>query len=284
MPNQKFNKSDLHIIHAISNLHVGSGDNNFGIIDNQVQRDIITKRPTINSSSLKGALRESFQKHEDESQFIKYVFGSHPVNDRGNDSQKGAYTFLASHLLVMPLRANTKAFFRATSPEIIKEFLSMVEIFEIELKELEALKKLINEHEPKEGSPIVFEELKETIIEDLDRAEYKEFDTSTLSSLLGENIALLHDADFNRYANSLPVIARNHLEDGVSQNLWYEEVVPRESRFYFVTTKPSNLNSEDSDRIKRFEGMLHSDKMVQIGANATIGYGYCSIKKVSSDE
>jgi len=50
-------------------------------------------------------------------------------------SQK-CHTFFTSYLLVMPLRANTKAFFRATSPEIIKEFLSRVEIFDIELKEL----------------------------------------------------------------------------------------------------------------------------------------------------
>ena len=263
---------------------MGSGDNNFGLIDNQVQRDIINKRPTINASSLKGALREAFQKHEDKSQFIKYVFGSHPVKDRGNDSQKGAYTFLAANLLVMPLRANTKAFFRATSPEIIKELIAMLEVFDIELKELEFLKAFIKENEPKEGSPIIFEKLKDTVIEDLDKAVYKTFDMSELSSLLGENVALLHNVDFNRYANSLPVIARNHLENGESQNLWYEEVVPRESRFYFVTTKPTNLDSLDRDRIERFEGMLHTDKMIQIGANATIGYGYCQIKKVSSNE
>ena len=78
---------------------------------------------------------------------------------------------------------------------------------------------------------IVFEELKETIIEDLGKAEYKKFDTLILSSLLGENIALLHDVDFNKYANSLPVIARKHLEDGISKNLWYEKRLYQERLF-----------------------------------------------------
>lgn len=38
-------------------MHVGSGDASYTLIDNQVQRDVITGFPTINSSSLKGSLR-----------------------------------------------------------------------------------------------------------------------------------------------------------------------------------------------------------------------------------
>ena len=48
----------LYIIENKTSLHVGSGDANFGIVDKEIQRDAITKYPTIHSSSLKGALRE----------------------------------------------------------------------------------------------------------------------------------------------------------------------------------------------------------------------------------
>jgi len=52
---------DLYIIEALTNIHVGSGDINFDIIDNQVQKDAITGYPVIHSSSFKGALREHFR-------------------------------------------------------------------------------------------------------------------------------------------------------------------------------------------------------------------------------
>jgi CRISPR-associated protein Cmr4 len=42
-----------YIIKTKTNLHVGSGDINFGIVDNEVQRDTITNLPVINASSLK---------------------------------------------------------------------------------------------------------------------------------------------------------------------------------------------------------------------------------------
>jgi CRISPR-associated protein Cmr4 len=51
-------KTTLYKINTLSNLHVGSGDINFNVIDNQVQRDPVTNLPNINSSSLKGAFRE----------------------------------------------------------------------------------------------------------------------------------------------------------------------------------------------------------------------------------
>ena len=47
-------------ITAKTNMHVGSGDTNYGIIDKLVQRDVLSNLPMIHSSSLKGALREFF--------------------------------------------------------------------------------------------------------------------------------------------------------------------------------------------------------------------------------
>ncbi|WP_373697542.1 type III-B CRISPR module RAMP protein Cmr4, partial [Porphyromonas loveana] len=72
----------------------------------------------------------------------------------------------------------------------------------------------------------------------------------------------------------LPVIARNCLDNGESKNLWYEEVVPAESCFVFF------ISYDDEEKFKLFDEKIQS-KPVQIGANGSIGYGFCSIKNIS---
>ena len=64
--------------------------------------------------------------------------------------------------------------------------------------------------------------------------------------------------------DNLPIIARNVLENGESKNLWYEQVLPAESVLYAI------IQEEGDKLVNALNG-----KIVQIGANATIGYGYC---------
>ena len=71
---------------------------------------------------------------------------------------------------------------------------------------------------------------------------------------------------FILYCNdeNLPIIARNVLEGGESKNLWYEQVVPAETVFYTIIQEPSDI----------LKNTINGN-FIQIGANATIGYGYC---------
>lgn len=71
----------------------------------------------------------------------------------------------------------------------------------------------------------------------------------------------------------LPVIARNKLNNGESKNLWYEEVVPAESCFVFFVSGPEEYFDEFN---KELDGQL-----VQIGANGSVGYGFCTITKLT---
>ena len=67
--------------------------------------------------------------------------------------------------------------------------------------------------------------------------------------------------------DNLPIIARNVLENGESKNLWYEQVIPAETVFYTII---------DDKGDRALANKIADDKaIVQIGANATIGYGYC---------
>ena len=56
------NDIKFYILKCITNLHVGSGDSGFSIVDKQVEKDELTGYPMIYSSSLKGALREFLQR------------------------------------------------------------------------------------------------------------------------------------------------------------------------------------------------------------------------------
>ena len=51
-------KAELMKISCLTNLHVGSGDIKFEIIDGQVEKDRITNNLVIFASGVKGALRE----------------------------------------------------------------------------------------------------------------------------------------------------------------------------------------------------------------------------------
>ena len=48
-------------IECLTNLHVGSGEINYNIVDNEVEKDAITNLPVIHASGVKGALRDALK-------------------------------------------------------------------------------------------------------------------------------------------------------------------------------------------------------------------------------
>lgn len=272
-------KTELYKITTLSNLHVGSGDINFNVIDNQVQRDPITTLPNINSSSLKGAFREHFTPNGGDSNMVQYIFG--PENNSNNSHQTGAYNFFEAQLLTRPVRSNAKSYFNATSPEVIQTLLAILEDFNVDFDEdLKNELKKLSKIEVEDGTPVIFENIQNVILEDY-KATFFSFDISKLQQFLGENIALFSVKDFKEL--DLPVLARNALDNGVSKNLWYEEIVPKRSTFFFCIAKPNNIDPKDFDqKIRGFENRFDKEgSKLQIGANKSIGYGFCKVAKVS---
>ncbi|MBA4509569.1 type III-B CRISPR module RAMP protein Cmr4 [Clostridium sporogenes] len=273
----------IYTIRCLTNMHVGSGDASYTLIDNQVQRDVITGFPTINSSSLKGSLR-SFLKDGIDKEKIKDIFG---------DEEKGIgkYKIFPGMLLSIPVRSNVKPFFRATCPRIVKDFLEFIENFQSEkecIQDIGSLKADLKKFEEeadenKNGmwilknfnSDIDLEAMKNLTVEEIGTKLIKEIsfeNKDKIKKIFGESLILIDDNSFSEIVDRLPVIARNKLDNGESENLWYEEVVPRETRFYFGVV----LGKEHQSEFGKIEGK----QLVQIGGNATIGYGYCDIKSI----
>ena len=89
----------------------------------------------------------------------------------------------------------------------------------------------------------------------------------------GQDIVVTAAQQFESICNddNLPIIARNVLENGESKNLWYEQVLPAETILYTII-------QEESDDLKN----ALDNKIIQIGAGATIGYGYCQFKLIDN--
>ena len=217
-----------------TNLHVGNESVvNFSVIDKAVQRDVVTDIPCINSSSLKGALKEYLDQETDmKKDTIKELFGSvkkdgNDKSDKNDDTQKGSAVFFDANLLFIPERCiDGKSVYQLVySDEVIDDFMKRVHALGATCDKAELTKDKVK---------VKKEEFKELCSDD-----------------------------------ALPIIARNCLDNGESVNLWYEQVLPSRSVFATMIMTP---NGELDEAL--------NGKIVQIGAHATIGYGYCKMVKL----
>ena len=272
-------ETKLFKIEFQANAHIGSGDATFGVVDKIVQRDTISMFPVIHSSSLKGAIREFFEEcgdkvKDENNEFNKATHNGNITLEKnfietifGGDKKKASYIFDTAYLLAMPLRSTNKPYFMASCPALINEYLNSNHIsVGIEKPLIEIEKPLIVQN-------------KKTQYENLQIEDYKEFDYAENEGLLRKlglyELVIFPNDIFLEICEYLPVIARNCLENGQSKNLWYEEVVPRKSIFYFNLYIPKNGSNYDN-----FKKTIEYST-IQIGANATIGYGFSKISEVT---
>ena len=210
-----------------TNLHVGNESTVcFSVIDKAIQRDVTTGLPCINSSSLKGAIKEYFEHRKATN--IKEIFGSTKTNK--GDSQKGSAIFFDATLIAISEQktGGDTPYKLAYSQNTIDAFVKKANLLEAGITDKVIIENLQNNEE----------------------VEYNKFEE------------LCND-------DNLPIIARNCLENGESVNLWYEQVLPSQS---VLATIIQTNGEKDLDCL--------NGKIVQIGANATIGYGYCTFIKL----
>ena len=239
------------LIIAQSNLHVGNESvDNYGLIDKAIQRDPVTTLPCINSSSLKGAINEFASQvlvKTVNSEDRKRIFGVDKTGNK-NDTQKGDSSFFDAELLALPRPNDTTLYELVTCPAVLNRYAHRLNIF---------------------GLNMAPEELEEKIRANIIPLTIK----STPPKEIMPDFKVIDNAAFKELCEDyeLPIIARNHLDNGKSANLWYEQVLPRETVLGTLT-----LSEEDKLNI------ILKDRIIQIGANATVGYGYCKFIQLIS--
>jgi CRISPR-associated protein Cmr4 len=267
-------KAELIKITALTNLHAGSSDISYGVVDKLVQRDPLTLFPVIHASGLKGTLLEYFKDYLSDELYVPEIFGT--------NSKPGLNKFFSAHLLTIPARSNVKPWFNAACPALIKDLQNTLEKFGFQ-KDAEILGAFLNnisDSWPEDF--ILFGETPQadTMIEDWNQLKIlKDKWDAKLEKWFGmmEDFVLLKDEAFMELCENLPVVARNRLDE--PRTLWYEELVPRQSAFFAIHFKHEEV-SENPDKYDVFNKIITNKIPLQIGANASVGMGYCSIELI----
>ncbi len=267
-------KAKIFSIECLTNMHVGTGDYSLSIVDNEVSKDVNDFTPNINGSGVKGAIRQFFEMEKSDADFIKRAFGGDRIetkNDDGADNKEenknkdkkdlaseGKLKFLSANLMARPMRTSKgqKPYYLVTTEEIVEKFKNFITTIH---SEVEFDKVIINYNE-------------------LNTVEVENIKVSKRFCFLQKDIYCMSKQQFESV--ELPVIARNQVKDeerDIRGNLWYEEIVPYNSIFYFYVLS----NDGDNDLLEQFAKNIEG-KVVQFGANASVGYGYCKVAEIKN--
>lgn len=261
----------LFKMECITNLHVGNGEANYTIIDNEVQKDaVLTDVPAIYASGIKGALREHFDPDPSMDQDTKdLIFGK--------DNSGGLYKFFGAKLIARPLRVSDgdSAYILTTAVDILEDFshflkgLGLSEYYSFDKERLDFGDKVFL------ATSVQTKRIEQP--KQIEGENVGAFDASPeLQNLLGAQIAIAKTLrDYH-----LPVVARNKVKDekDLNGNLWYEEIVPHESIFFFVIITPDN-----DPHIENFIDKMQAGP-IQFGGDATVGLGYTTVTKVAAKD
>lgn len=141
-----FKKSNLFFIVAETPLHPGSGGESLGLVDLPIQRERHTNFPKIESSSLKGCIREALSnlnkeiklngkninlkekityredktEKEKETDYLSLLFGPEPENTENLFG--GALSFTDARILFFPVKSLKGVFAWITCPMVLERF------------------------------------------------------------------------------------------------------------------------------------------------------------------
>jgi len=264
-------------------MHPGTGSVVNSTVDLPIQREITTKFPFIQSSTIKGNLRNFARICSD--------WGDSTINKVfGEEDNRGSMSITDAKLLLFPVRSLDRIFCWITCPLILQRF----------ARDLEIIGKQIDLKVPLEVSEEIalfldqgVEDSKlnvENYIFKLKKAEGLESLLNLIQNLiptndtynylresLKKNLFILNDNIFKYLVNTeTEVIPRIRIdqETGVTQEgaLFYEEYLPTDTLMYCLLL----FNDDESIDFKNKVSFL-SGKSIQIGGNMTIGKGLTTI-------
>ena len=280
-------KSKIYHLHAITGLHVGTGQG-CGIIDLPIAREKASKLPIVPGSGIKGVLRYELQP-EMLADDHTALFG--PETDRA-DEHAGALAVGDARLLCLPVRSFCGTFAWATCPMVLRRYrrdlmeeygdsnLPMIPVPSDQQSALHAGNSALEE-----GTKIYLEDLdlKSNSNEDVKRWADKIVTSlfkndSEWSAIFKQRFVVLPDSVFDFLAETATEIrARIKIKEGTRTvqkgGLWYEENLPAETLLWGVVAADKSRKPSDSRDDKTMIALLPNQKRLQIGGNASVGAG-----------
>lgn len=263
-------KHSLMFICAITPLHNGAGEG-LGLVDNPIMRERTTLFPIIQSTSIKGVLRDAFGADKDPN--VQALFGPPPGK---GDSHGGAVSFSDGQILAFPVRSLKGIFVWATSPLILYRLHRNIELAGLtgQFPKLTELLRdidssfnntpnkaricpsgknylLIKDRLILEEFPKIFE-VSNKLEEFAKEISPKLFDSSSsfLKSEFEKKLVLLTEDSFRHFATNATEIMPNIRigENGTTEtgSLRYTEFLPSETVLYtFISFEKANQPKDD---------------------------------------
>lgn len=276
--------SSILSFYAVSPVHAGSGAS-VATVDLPIQRERHTGYPIIQSSGVKGALRDHFRKFntETDTQLINYIFGSDTQDGWGKDADAvpGSISVSDAKLLAFPMRSNVAPFVWVTCPTIINRLKK-----DLEFVDLETIKTFNVEKESAEVLAGDFTKDAKIILEDAvvkivsDNSNNVQFIKDNFPEI--ERLLLISDEMFDYCVSSCTEVQTNIKIDsqtGTASDgaLRYQEFLPADSVLYSVVYFSGSIKENlKADAIKKYLKDTVKD-FVQVGGDTTLGKGICKV-------
>lgn len=288
---------------AVSGIHAGTGTD-LGLVDLPIQRERHTGLPKIESSGVKGCIREEFEQIVKDNKglpgdFVTIAFGP----DDSGDKHAGSIAFTDARLLLFPVRSAKGVFAYSTCPYILSRLREEFALIGVDVPKCEQAGKAQTSSEklliPGKGK-VVLEEFSI----DAEKTEYAANVADAIAGWLNiengkyikDNFIILSDDDFTDFTqHNTEVITRIKIDNNTGTvekgALFTEELLPAETVMYSLcmTSKIfiDEASRKDSATVKEAgadEGKYLIDtvsekipKYIQIGGDATIGKGLCYV-------
>ncbi|MCS7200339.1 MAG: type III-B CRISPR module RAMP protein Cmr4 [Caldimicrobium sp.] len=317
-----FKEKRIMFLIAETPVHAGSGSE-IGIVDLPIQREKYTEYPKIESSGLKGCLREAFENSLNEIEInnqkikandkkaISVVFGP-----EGEEAHAGAITITDAKILLFPVKSLKGVFAWITCPMVLERFkkdLEMVGVSCFGFYNFFALQNTIPSSSNIAISfKVVLEEYTFEVREDETTTKLAGYLASKIfpptqshnfwREKLKRDLVILSDDDFRHFVkSSTEIITRTKIDDvtGTVQSgaLWTEEYLPTDTIMYSIVmfTQPrveeeeqkgifkAGTPEEEAKSVAKFFEKALPE-IIQIGGNQTIGKGFMRVKLLGKSE
>ena len=288
----KYENTLLGLI-AQTAIHAGTGQNT-GIIDLPIQREGHNGWPCVFGSAIKGAMRANAEQYYNKNG-INIIFG--PETDQAGD-YASAIMMSDARLVLFPVRSLSSQFKWVTCPAALERLNLDRQRFGFDAIPLNRLS-------PGEMQAITHSTHAETAIKSVYLEEYR-FDliehnldkvlhllkpllaSDYTQAQLDQQLVIVSNDNFSYLVqHATPVNAHIAIEAESKTvkagALWYEETLPPETVLYVGVTAvnarhPDHLLEWQAQKVLRvLLGMFEKHPWLQIGGNATVGMGWCSV-------